>query len=548
MEASPSTPDLVGQLGVLRRRKWSVLLTVVLVVAGSLFMSFWETPRYTSRAEVFVKAVNTTSSEAAPQPPNLETERELASSESVAQVAAKRLSSAEDPNELLNHLSVEVAPNTEILEFTYWDPSPLRARAGAQAFAEAYLRYRRAAVLEEIVASSQGVQQQIDARNEQLDETRSFLATETDPERINSLETREDSLLTQLAILEQQLISLTPPESLFVGQVVVTADVPQTPSSPNHIQNGLLALAAGLLVGSGVAFLRERLDDRLRGREELETMTGTSVLAVIPEVAGWKKSSDTILVSLEQSKSPAAEAYKTLRTAILFFALQNDTKVLLVTSAHAGEGKTSAVANLGASLAHAGKRVVVVAADLRKPRLHSFFGVSNDSGLIDVLAGEKQPWDAMASKPGLDNLRILPSGRIPGNPTEMLGSDAMGRLLATLRDGADFVLIDSAPLLAVADPLTLAHLVDGVLLIADAQSTNRRDVAGAVKHLDNVKAPLIGTVLNNFDPSKAGAYYGTYPYDYAYASEPERSAPSAGNGGRALRGGRARHSKAGKSA
>jgi capsular exopolysaccharide synthesis family protein len=197
-------------------------------------------------------------------------------------------------------------------------------------------------------------------------------------------------------------------------------------------------------------------------------------------------------------------------------------KAIMVVSPGAGEGKTTTAANLALVLADAGKRVVLVSADLRKPRIHQFFDLANDIGLSTVLAGEAEPWEAILD-PGVENLRVLLSGPVPGRPAEMLQSEQMGEVMTGLREVADFVIVDTAPVLLVTDALALAPLVDGVLFVADAENTSRSAVAHSREQLEQVGATLIGSVFNNFDPSKARGYryqgyYAPYRYRYGYGA------------------------------
>jgi capsular exopolysaccharide synthesis family protein len=456
----------------------------------------------------------------------------------VARVAAKRLD-IDDSRQILGNVLVRVAPNTEILEVYYSDTDPERAQRAAQAFAEGYLQYRRQEALNEIVSLSNEFQRQIDARRDELvkvHEKQARVDPVTDSERFAELEAKASALETQIAILEQDRIDASAPEDLSVGQVVVPANLPTQPSSPNHVVNLGLGFLAGLALGVGFAFLRERLDDRLRGREQLESLTGAPVLAIVPRVPMWKRRNETVLVSLSEPQSAAAEAYKSLRTGVLYAARGQDRNVIIVTSPQAGEGKTATTANLGVALAQARKKVILVSADLRKPRLHSFFDIRKDVGLTDILVGQKTADEVI--EPIGDSLEILPSGAVPANPAELLGSDAMGRLLQELRARADFVLIDAPPLLAVTDAMTLAPFVDGLLFVADAGTTTRGAITHALKQLSQGNAPLIGAVLNNFDPGR-GPAYSYYGYRAYYTYEAEPTAPPGGNGesvaGRILR-------------
>ena len=316
--------------------------------------------------------------------------------------------------------------------------------------------------------------------------------------------------------------------------MVSPAPLPTTPSSPNKVLDGLIGLFVGLTAGIGLALLRERLDDALRGRGDLEDRVGAPVLAVITRVTGWRRRQEAKLVALTEPKSAAAEAYRTLRTSVLFASVQRGLRTIMVVSPGAGDGKTTTAANLALVLADAGKRVILVSADLRKPRINQFFGLTNEVGVTSVLAGEVKPWDALQS-PEVENLRVLEAGPVPNMPAELLASEAMGELVADLREVADFLILDTAPILLVADALALCPLVDGVLMVADAESTSRSAVTNAREQLDQVGAPLFGAVLNDFDPSKARAYpyycgyYGyRQRYGYQYGAGYDGGAADAG--------------------
>ncbi len=512
-------PPLREYLAVLRVRRWSLISVTALALGTSLLLSFRKTPVYQSEAKVLVKPLAATATTTGPgAPPNLETEREIVASSAVADIVANNLRLMGEPEQLLQRVAVEVAASTEILLIRYSDHDPLEAQRYAQAFAEGYLKYRRDQALDDLLAASSAVQERMDALSEQLQETNEDLArTQTPSERAN-LEVQSTSLVSQIALLQQKLSELTPPETLRVGQVVQPAELPSSPTSPNYAQDAALALVVGLALGVGLAFLRERLDDRLRGRGDLEARAGAPVLAVVPHASSWKKRKEARLVTVTEPRSAPSEAYRTLRTSLLFTASQKGVRKVVITSSQDEEGKTTTVANLGMVLAQAGKRVVLVDADLRKPRLHRFFGVENRVGLTNVLAEEVQPPEAVVQS-GVPNLVLLPCGPVPGNPAELLSSDAMGAMLQHLGKIADFVVVDSAPVLAAADASILATYADAVLMVADADRATRGSVAHARVQLDQVNANVVGAVLNNFDLSKARAYPYYYQYYYVYRYE-----------------------------
>jgi polysaccharide biosynthesis transport protein len=509
-------------LAVLLRRKWSIILVAGVVLASMLVLSFLQTPLYEATGKVLVRPVNQTASEAiVPLPPNLETERGLVSSVPVAERVVESLDISADPQDLLGGLSVEVVTGAEFLEITYQHPDPLEAQRRAQAFSTEYLDFRRDQALDDILAASETVRQRIRSLNNRLVELETQIEETTDPSEQADLEAQAATLESQVAVLQVQLSELTPAEGLQVGQVVEPATVPSSPASPNYLLNIALALFVGLALGIGLAFLRERLDDRLRGREDFEARAGAPGLAVVPRVTTWKRRKEPHLVAAIEPRTPASEAYRTLRTSMLFTASKQDLHKLLITSPQVEEGKTTTVANLGVVLAQAGKRVVLVDADLRKPRLHRFFSTGNDKGLTNVLAGEV-PVHQVLFRPSMANLGVVPCGPVPGNPAELLSSDAMGSLLDQLAGASDFVLIDSAPVLVAADATILSTQSDGVLLIADADKATRASVTNARIQLDQVNANVIGAVLNNFDLSKARAYPYYYQYYYVYQQERPR--------------------------
>jgi len=515
--------ELREYLAVLRARKWNIVLITLVAMLAALFLSFRQTPIYESEAQVLVNPVQTSGFSAAPPAAlNLDTERTVASSLEVAEVVSEQLPGAQDPEALLESLSVEVAANSEVLVFRYVDPRPLEAQQRTQAFADAYLEFRRQRALETVLAVAESIEQQIQQVRNGLRNLNTEIAQTNDETEIATLQAQAAQFTARLAVLEQEKSEVVPSSLVPVGDIIAHAALPSSPASPNHVLNGALALLMGLALGVGFAFLRERLDDRLRGQPDLEARAGAPVLAVVPKVANWRKSADTPLVTLTEPRSGAAEAYRTLRTSLLFAASERGVRTIMVTSPHPGEGKTATVANLAVVLAQAGRKVMAVSADLRKPRLHRFFRASNRSGLSRLLTGE-EGFRESSLDVGLDGLRVVPSGPVPKNPAELLGSHAMGKVLEHLSNVCDLVLIDGPPVLDVADTITLAAFADAVVLVADAELTSRGAISHARKQLDQVKAEVIGAVLNNLDPSKARTYpYYRYYYRYEYDHAPDR--------------------------
>jgi polysaccharide biosynthesis transport protein len=562
LASSEDTVWLGEYLSVLRRRKWSILIITLLAVLGALLYGRQQTPIYESNARVNATVVLQTLN--APQAPNMETEQAFVTSDDVTKCAYAMMQNAgfrADPSTLPDlsslcssealagielagpvrgiqqNVSVTTAPPSSVMTITYASPSTHAAQVASQAFANAYIYERQVQASMQLdtlraplLAKQEDLNDDISNLNEKMARKQDDIAKAVDAGdptlaltlELNQLQSEWDQR-RQLDDIETSLRNLDP-SHLSPPQLLLPAGLPQDPVSPDMVLIGAFGLLAGLALGIALAFLRERLDDSLRGRLDLEANLGAPVLAVIPKVPGWRNKHDARLVTREQPKSTVAEAYRTLRTSISFLYAQRGLRVLMITSPAAGEGKTTTAANLALVLADAGKRVVLVSADLRKPRIHRFFALPNDVGLSSVLAEEIQPWEAILD-PGVENLRVLLSGPVPSRPAELLQSDQMSEILTGLREVADYVIIDTAPMLLVADALALAPLVDGVLFVADSEHTSRSAVAHAREQLEQVGVVVLGSVLNNFDPAKAKAYrqygyYGSYRgygrYGYAY--------------------------------
>ena len=214
------------------------------------------------------------------------------------------------------------------------------------------------------------------------------------------------------------------------------------------------------------------------------------------------------LITLSDPRSPAAEAYRTLRTNLYFSSLDRALETLVVTSAAPGDGKSTALSNLAVTMARGEKRTILVDADLRRPSLHTLFDVDNSQGLTTMAVDE----DALAEPPlmatGVENLWLLPSGPLPPNPAEMLGSRRMEEVIAALKGRADIVLFDAPPVIAVTDAAVLGTKVDGVLLVVQAGKTRREHALRAKELLERVQVRIVGAVLNNAPPDQSlGGYY-----------------------------------------
>ncbi len=312
---------------------------------------------------------------------------------------------------------------------------------------------------------------------------------DTSPVRAQDLaNTLSDEFVAMVAELETPRPGDVPDARVIVAK---RASLPTQPVIAQPTRNIAMGLALGLVAGTAAAWLRDRLDNTVKTAEDVEAITDAALFAAVPFD---KTLSKTPLISFAADRSPTAEAFRTLRANLQFLKVDDPPRVLLVTCAQAGDGKSTTAANLALALANAGKTVVLVDADLRHPDLHLMLGLENPVGFSNVLSGQ-EPIDGALQRTGWAGLWALTSGSLPPNPGDVLGSSAAATLLRDLRHRFDYVVLDSPPLLDVADAAILAADCDGVLLVSRADATRRDRLAQAVRRLDKIGAPVTGTVL-----------------------------------------------------
>jgi capsular exopolysaccharide synthesis family protein len=272
-------------------------------------------------------------------------------------------------------------------------------------------------------------------------------------------------------------------------------------------------LAVGIVLGLGLALLVDFLDNRIRGQDDLGRVTrGLPVLGLIPPMPGWRDERVARVISVEDPAAQASEAYRRLRTSIQFLALDRSLKTIQVTSPWKSEGKTTTVVNLAVALARSGQQVIVVDCDLRRPRIGEFFHLSSRVGFTSVLLGDTPLSRALQPAEGIEGLRVLPAGPIPPNPSELLAGKRTGEILDRLATDADFLLLDSPPVLPVSDAAVIASRVDGVIVVVNDNSTKRMQVQRAMELLSQVGSTVAGLVLNRTHQDEE-----SYQYEYGYS-------------------------------
>jgi polysaccharide biosynthesis transport protein len=432
LRARASWPRFLVAHGV-----WIITVTLAAVAAAAA-VAHSQTPSYQSQAVVIVSSPAVSASSG--NPPNMATEEDLVKSGTVLTRASALLHVPVAT--LARGLSVNVPSTTTLLQIGYSDPVPRIAQERAQGIAQAYVSYRS-------------------------------------PRPVHGTNSAGHAV-----------VSTTP-----TADLVTSAPLPSSPASPNYLIDIGAALIVGLGLGLGSAWLRDRMDDHLRGPLDLEAQAGAPVLGLIPAFRPSRGDRAGRLVMAAYPDSAVAEAYRCLRTRLLQSAARKEAKTILVTSP-GWEDKSTVAANLAAALAQSGRQVVLVCADLRWGRAHEPFGPDTGPGLSGLLEGRTSVAGALqvTEVPGL---RLLAPGRVPADPAALLQRPALRAALGDIRRRADVAVIEAPPLLASPDAYSLADVADMILVVADARRSARTHVRLAMREAEHARGKLAGWVLGH---------------------------------------------------
>ncbi|MFC7432501.1 MULTISPECIES: polysaccharide biosynthesis tyrosine autokinase [unclassified Agrococcus] len=447
--------ELTDLVRILRRRWLPIAIAGVVGIGAASAVSALQTPSYESSTQVFVSTqTGETSAELAQSNAytlsRVLTYAELASSERVLAAVVDGLALDVDARDLARRIAAAPVPDTTIIQITASSRDPQEAAEIANATATSL-----AAVVDEIEGTP----------------------TQDSPVRLTTVE---------------------------------EARPPEAASSPQWPLNLALGGLAALAIATAVVVLRDVLDTRIRTPHDIEVATRHPVIGTI---ALDERAGERPLVVHEAPQDFRAEAYRTLRTNLLFVEVEGGRRTFVVTSSVAAEGKTTATANLAIALAQSGQTVLLVDADLRKPKVAATFGIEGQVGLTTVLIGDATIEDAVQDWDGT-GLFVLPSGRVPPNPSELLGSRAMEALLRELEAEFDWILVDAPPLLPVTDAAVLATRTAGAIVVAAAGRTTRGQLDGALARLASVDVRVAGVVLTMVPTSDGHAY--RYGYGHGY--------------------------------
>ena len=503
-----SQSSLSDYLKLVGRHKFLIVLAIVASAGSALVLSALKTPVYEAYAEVVLQPRGSESLFGANvvQEKAVQTEIRMITSQVVQERVVEHIGAAPG-------VSASPIPETNMFQVAARSVEPEQAAVIANAYVTSYIEVVREQAVQDLADSAAQAQKKIDDLQGQIDTLNAQIPNLPAARRGVAVNSR-DNLLSQQGVYRQRLDQLQIDVPLRTGgaQIVNNASAPSKPISPTPVKNGIIGGVLGLVLGLGMAFLLENLDETIKNRDQATRATsGLPVVGSIPVVASWRKRTDTYVVCRDEPTSPAAEAYRGLRTAIQFLNVDRTLSRLQITSAAAGDGKTTTVANLAYVMSGAGQKVIVVACDLRRPRLHEFFGLRNDVGFTNVLMGELPLSKALQTVDRQGGLQVLSAGALPPNPAELLASPRTAELLATLQRQCDIVLLDCPPVLPVTDAVILSSNVDATLLVMTAGKTSRREVHRATEMLRQVEAPLIGTVLNG---AREDEEYGSYAFRY----------------------------------
>ncbi len=516
--------------GIFRKWFWLMALGIILSGGTSYAVSKSLTPIYAATVTLQVNQVQNPGT--AGYNDLLLSERltktysELIRKRPVIEAAIQQLELNETYETLVSQVSVNSVRDTQLIQVTVKHPQPQRAADIANKIAEVFIAEIAETQGGQVSSAREGLRQQLATVTNQIRNTAGDierLRAGSDPRTSEvrvAEEARLQSTLSQYQLIYSQLVKseqdLAMAEARSGGGVRIAdpAVAPLEPTQPKVWLNTLLAGIVGLLVATGVAFLIEYLDDTVKTSEDLEQATSLPTLGtarVFPVERDGKGHNPSLIAA--NPRLHFGEAYRTLRTNLQFATLNHKCEAVLVTSAGPGEGKSFTISNLAVVFAQAGKRVLIADSDIRRPTLHKYFNVSNEIGLTNLLLADDQSRvNPFVQRTGYSGLRLLASGPLPPNPTELLSSPQMARAVAALKDEADIVLFDSPPVLAVSDAAILSALVDGVILVAGAGQSRVKAIARAKEAISLPGVVVLGTVLNRVKVGGDGYYYYNYHY------------------------------------
>lgn len=420
-----------------------------------------------------------------------------------------------DSVELAKRVKVDPVQNTQLIVLTIQDSNPQHAADIANEITQVFIQQNREVQASPFEASKESLLQQLDQIQTQIDGVQNninALGIPGSPEQLAE-QSQLQALLAQYqssystvfkSLADVRLAEAQSSDNIFIVEPAIATE---TPVQPMIRLNILLASIIGAMLAAGLVLVLGYLDDSVNSTDQVKDLIGATTLAAVVNIKSNKVPNK--LITIQMPSLPAVEAYRLLRTRITFASIDKSIRTIVITSSAPSDGKTVTAANLAVAMAQSGKRVILVDADLRQPMLHKFFNQDNIRGVSTALAPDDDVQiDEHLVLTGVENLRLMPSGPAVSDTAELLGSQAMNRLIQKLSKQADIVMFDSSPLLAVVDATLIAHACDAALLVVRAGSTRADELRRANDLLLQSGTRLLGVVLNRV--SSAQASYARY--------------------------------------
>jgi succinoglycan biosynthesis transport protein ExoP len=426
--------------------------------------------------------------------------------------------------------NVHTLPNSQMLEIVVTDSNPKRAMAVANELANQLIKQTPTNQSGGQQSHQEFIDQQLNQLEQGIKDTNNEIAKKQDEltnlnsaSQITNLQQQIAALNTKLNNLQTNYASLlnnSQQGALNTLSIIESAGLPQVPIGPNKSMIVLLSAAIALAIAAGAAYLLEFLDNTVQSPDEIAQLSGSQIIGFLSDIG--KEDFRGIYVA-KNPRSALAEAYRSLRTNLDFLGINRPMKSILMTSSGIGEGKTTVSANLATILAQGGKKVAIIDADMRRPKLHKLFDFENTRGLSDIFLGRADIQDAITIC-GDEKIMVIPAGNIPPNPTDLISSGRMDTILEILKESVDIVIVDGPPFL-VADAALLASKVDGVLLIVRYGHSLKSAVREVIDQLNFLESRVLGVVINSL-PRSAEDYEQHYRYyDTVYGDEEEENKP-----------------------
>lgn len=510
--------DLRQYLALFWHWAWLIVLVALLAAAVSYFYSQRIPKIYESSATVLVNeapATKTTDYSSVMLSEQLtSTYSKMMTKDNVLSEVSKQLNLNYSLDSLKKMISVSPVSDTQLMTVSVQTTDPNLSARIANTIVSVFSQQIQDIQTARFAQSESSLKTQLDQIEAQLSIYESQAGNAIDQNEKDRLDAKVTQYRELYSSLLQSYETVRLSEAQSISSVVeLEAATPDLmPVSPKVMQNTLLAAVVGLMLSAGAIVLREILDDTIKTPEDVTRKFKLPILGVINHHNPEKDAPITIT----DPRSPTSEAYRTLRTNINYSSVDKPLRTIMVSSSEPGEGKTTTVSNLGVVLAQNGFKVIITDCDLRHPRVHKYFGLSNRVGLSSLFAQPLDVLNGTHQTTSVNNLGVVTTGLLPPNPAELLGSQRMQHILGLMKQSADIVIVDTPPTLAVTDAAVLAPTLDGVILVVRPGKTRASALKLTVEQMQQVNARILGVVLNDIDlRGKPYAYRYHYYRNYS---------------------------------